>query len=348
MFYCEYCAAVNRELSRGPPPLTGAGNIGAVIDAHHHLWDPDAREYRWLRGGQPWASDQEIATLRRTFTLRELAPLAAGAGVTGTVVVQTVDDVWETEDMLSLAAGADPWSALAGDSHGGGAHGGHGGGSHGGGDGHPLVVGVVGWVDLAAPNVKDVVASLRSHPGGASLRGIRHPLLGEPDPDWLVRPDVLNGLRELADLGMCFDVIGPLRQLEAAVTAAQSVPELRFVLNHMGGPPVDTGQPAMDDTWASVVRRLGALPNVACKVSGMHSPSTRASTLRPYFETVLEVFGPDRLMFGSDWPVSSLAAGYGEVCEMYRELTTPLTSAEQDAIYDATARRVYGLDVPSR
>jgi L-fuconolactonase len=176
-----------------------------VIDAHHHLWDLTAREHRWLMGGQPWASDDELARLRRSFGLTDLAPLAAASGVTGTVVVQTVAEPWETPDLLALA-----------------------------GDGG-LLAGVVGWTDLGAPSVTDAVAGLRAQPGGAFLCGVRHPVLVEPDPDWLARPVVLRGLDALEAAGLCFDVVARPDQLAAAVVAARSVPGLTFVLDHLGG-----------------------------------------------------------------------------------------------------------------
>ena len=282
-----------------------------VIDAHHHLWDLTAREHRWLMGGQSWASDDELARLRRSFTLADLAPLAAAAGITGTVVIQTVAEPWETPDLLALAGG--------------------------------LLAGVVGWTDLTAPAVADAAAGLRELPGGEFLCGVRHPVLAEPDPGWLARPAVLRGLRGLAAAGLSFDIVTQPHQLPAAVTAARSVPELTMVLDHLGGPPVGSGE---DGPWAAAIRSLAELPNVTCKLSGAHTTPARASDLRPYYETVLAAFGPDRLMFGSDWPVSALAAPYGRVCDLYRELTARLSPAEQDAIFDRTARRVYRLPAP--
>jgi L-fuconolactonase len=285
-----------------------------VIDAHHHLWDLTAREHRWLMGGQPWASDAELARLRRSFTLADLAPLAAAAGVTGTVVIQTVAEPWETADLLALAAG------------------------RGG-----LLAGVVGWTDLTVAGVPDAVASLRALPGGAFLSGIRHPVLAERDPGWLARPAVLAGLRALAGAGLTFDIVTLPRQLPAAVTAARSVPGLTFVLDHLGGPPAETGQEAATGPWASAIHSLAELPNVTCKLSGAHTSQARAKDLRPYYETVLAAFGPGRLLFGSDWPVSTLAAPYGQVCAMYRELTAQLSADEQMAIFDGNPRRVYRL-----
>jgi L-fuconolactonase len=299
-----------------------------VIDAHHHLWDLSAREHRWLMGGQSWASDEELAGLRRSFGLADLEPLAAASGVTATVVIQTVAEPWETPDLLTLAAGGDPYGDRGSGSFARG-------GSFGG-----LLAGVVGWTDLTAPDVAEAVAGLRARPDGAFLCGIRHPVLAEPDPGWLARPLVLRGLGALAGSGLCFDVVAAPHQLAGAVVAARSVPGLRFVLDHLGSPPVGSGPPGL---WASAIAELGALPNVVCKLSGAHSSPALADDMRPYYETVLAAFGPSRLMFGSDWPVSSLAAPYGDICELYRELVAELSSAEQDAIFSGTARRVYGL-----
>jgi L-fuconolactonase len=299
-----------------------------MIDAHHHLWDLAAREYRWLMGAQTWATDDELARLRRSFTLAGLLPLAAAAGVTGTVVIQTAAEPWETPDLLALAAGRDPYAPRDQAC-----------GPGGGG----LLAGVVGWTDLTSPAVADAVAELRALPGGEFLSGIRHPVLSEADPGWLAQPAVLHGLRALAAAGLSFDIVALPHQLPAAVTAARSVPELSFVLDHLGGPPAGSGQEGQNGPWAAAIRGLAALPNLTCKLSGAHTSPARAGDLRPYYETVLAAFGPDRLMFGSDWPVSTLAATYGQVCDLYRDLTAQLSTAEQDAIFDRTARRVYRL-----
>ena len=315
-----------------------------MIDAHHHLWDLAAREHRWLTGPQPWASDDELARLRRSFTLADLVPLAAAAGITGTVVIQTAAEPWETPDLLALAAGRDPYAtgdqACGAEPPGGGPAEASGDQPYGGGG---LLAGVVGWTDLTAPGVLDAVAELRAGPGGEFLCGIRHPLLAEADPGWLNRPAVLRGLNALASAGLSFDIVMAPHQLPAAVTAARSVPGLSFVLDHLGGPPVGSEQDGTAGTWAAAIRALAALPNVTCKLSGVHTSPARASDLRPYYQSVLASFGPDRLMFGSDWPVSTLAATYGQVCTMYRELTARLSATEQQAIFDRTARRVYQL-----
>ena len=286
-----------------------------IVDAHHHVWDLSVRE-------QPWLAQSELAPLRRNFALSDLKPEAVAQGVTATVLVQTVTEPEETPEMLALAAADD------------------------------LVAGVVGWVDLEAPGVEDAVAALRQRPGGDLLVGIRHPLLTEPDPAWLARPAVRRGLAAVAAAGLVFDVVGEPRQLAAAVTAAAATPELTFVLDHLGNPDVCAG---IDELWASAVRALAALPNTVAKLSGILAepaipddaapPADGAQTghIRPFYEIALAGFGPGRLMFGSDWPVSTLTASYADVHAAARSLTADLSQAEQAAVFRDTAVRAYGL-----
>jgi L-fuconolactonase len=199
-------------------------------------------------------------------------------------------------------------------------------------------------VDLTAPDVAVTLAGLRELPGGELLVGIRHQVQGEADPDWLCRPDVLRGLRAVADAGLRYDLLTLPHQLPAAVRAATEIPELTFVLDHLSKPPIRTGGL---EPWANRLRALGRLPNVACKLSGMVTEADperwKAADLRPYSDIVLEAFGPERVMFGSDWPVCLLAASYGRVVEVARELTSHLSAAEQDAVFGGTAARAYGL-----
>lgn len=280
-----------------------------MIDAHHHLWDLSVRAQPWLAGDQPWASDEELARLRRSFTVADLSAAVAGEGVTGTVAVQVLSDPAETADLLALA-----------------------------GDGG-LVQAVVGWADLTAADVSDRISAYGELPGGDRLAGIRHPLLAEPDPDWLDRPAVRNGLRAVGAAGLCFDLTVFARQLPLAVATARSVPSLTFVLDHLGNPAAEGA--FVDPAWAAAIRDLGRLDNVVCKLSGAHTAPVSAARLRPYYEVALAAFGASRLMFGSDWPVSSLTAPYHEVAAVYRSLIAELSAAEHDAILANTARRVY-------
>ncbi|MFD7290668.1 amidohydrolase family protein [Streptomyces sp. NPDC059863] len=278
-----------------------------MIDAHHHIWDLSVRDQDWITG-------PAMAPLRRNFTLADLAAETRTAQVSATVLVQTIGVPEETPEFLAAADGSD------------------------------LVAGVVGWTDLTAPGVADTLAALRELPGGDRLVGIRHQVQGEPDPEWLLRPDVRRGLAAVADAGLVYDLVILEHQLPAAVKAAELLPGLTFVLDHLGKPPIAGGT---TEPWAGLVGELAALPNTVCKLSGMVTEaawdSWTAEGLRPYADTVLDAFGPERLMFGSDWPVCRLAATYGEVLDAARTVTDGLSEDERDAVFRETARRVYAL-----
>ncbi|MCX4672011.1 amidohydrolase family protein [Streptomyces sp. NBC_01381] len=279
-----------------------------MVDAHHHVWDLSVRDQDWITG-------DALAPIRRDFSLADLLPEARAAKVAATVVVQTVTVADETPELLALAA-ADP----------------------------ELVAGVVGWTDLTRPDVADALAELCELPGRQYLVGIRHQVQGEPDPRWLLRPDVRRGLNAVADTGLAYDLVVLPHQLPACVDAAREHPGLTFVLDHLGKPPIASGDLA---PWAADVRVLAALPNTVCKLSGLVTEADPKSwtvdDLRPYADTVLDAFGPDRLMFGSDWPVCTLDASYGEVADLARELTDSLSGAERAAVFAGTATRVYRL-----
>ncbi|KRV47886.1 amidohydrolase [Wenjunlia vitaminophila] len=277
------------------------------VDAHHHVWDLTVRDQEWING-------PDLAPLRRDFSVSDLAPLAQEAGVGATVLVQTVTVADETPELLAVA------------------------------EEHDLIGAVVGWVDLTLPDVAERLARLRELPGGRYLAGIRHQVQAEPDPDWLTRPSVLRGLRAVASAGLAYDLVVLPHQLRAAARAAAEVPDLVFVLDHLGKPPVAAG--ALEP-WADGVRRLASRPNVTCKLSGLVTEadwaSWRIDDLRPYADTVLTAFGPDRTMFGSDWPVCTLAATYGDVVATGLALTQALSPSELTAVWSGTATRVYRL-----
>lgn len=277
------------------------------VDAHHHLWDLSVRDQDWITG-------PELQPLRRDFGVADLAPQARAAGVDRTVLVQTVAVPEETPEFLALAAESE------------------------------LIAGVVGWTDLTRPDAADELARLRELPGGRHLKGIRHQVQGEPDPNWLLRPDVRDGLVAVAEAGLVYDLVVLPHQLPACVRAAAEHPELTFVLDHLGKPPIATGELR---PWATAVRALAALPNTVCKLSGMVTEADLAKWtvdgLRPYADTVLDAFGPGRLMFGSDWPVCTLAASYAQVVDVAEELTGGLGAQERAEVFGGTATRVYRL-----
>jgi L-fuconolactonase len=278
-----------------------------IVDAHHHLWDLDVRDQDWITG-------PALAPLRRDFLLDEYRYLAGAHDVTASVVVQTVTVPGETPELLALAAASD------------------------------LIAGVVGWTDLTAPGTADRIAALAEMPGGGKLVGLRHQVQSEPDPDWLTRPDVLRGLAAVAAAGLVYDLVITAGQLPAAARAAATVPDLRFVLDHLGKPPIASGR---TEPWTQDLRGLAALPNTSAKLSGLVTEAAwnqwTVADLRPYAEAALDAFGPARLMFGSDWPVCTLAAGYHDVLAAACDLTAELSPPEREAVFAGTATSVYGL-----
>jgi L-fuconolactonase len=280
-----------------------------MIDAHHHVWDLRVRDQDWITG-------PDLAPLRRNFLLEDYR--AAAPAVTASILVQTVTVPGETPELLAMAASrADPGFRVAG---------------------------VVGWTDLTAPDVAERIAALASPPGGDKLVGLRHQVQNEPDPGWLTRPEVLRGLAAVAAAGLAYDLVITSGQLGAAAATAAAVPQLRFVLDHLGKPPVASGR---TEPWAHDLRALAARPNTSAKLSGLVTEADwrhwRVGDLRPYVDVALAAFGPDRLMFGSDWPVCTLAAGFADVLSAARELTARLSPAEHQALFGGTASRIYGL-----
>ena len=278
-----------------------------IVDAHHHLWDLGVRDQDWITG-------PVLAPLRRDFLLGDYQPVAQAHGVAASVVVQTVTVPGETPELLALAGASD------------------------------LIAGVVGWTDLTVPDVADRIAALKERPGGGKLVGLRHQVQSEPDPDWLTQPDVLRGLTAVAQAGLVYDLVITAGQLGQATWAAAAVPGLRFVLDHLGKPPIVAGR---TEPWARDLRGLAALPNTSAKLSGLVTEADwrqwQVADLRPYAQVALDAFGPARMMFGSDWPVCTLAASYPEVLTAARDLTAGLTPAEREAVFAGTAISVYGL-----
>lgn len=277
-----------------------------IVDAHHHLWDTGRRPYPWMDGD--WADP-----LRGRFGLAELTGVTAPHAVSATVVVQALSDQDETRELLALATGGPP------------------------------IAGVVGWVDLADPDVAARIADLRAAPGGDRLAGLRHQAQDEADPLWLLRTDVARGLRAAAEADLVFDLLVKAREIPAALEVSRRLPELAFVLDHLGKPAI--GGPA--EPWVSHLAALAERPNVTAKLSGLVTEADwrtwTPGQLRPYVQHAVQVFGPDRLMWGSDWPVCTLAATYDRVLETTESALGELSAGERSTIFGGTARRVYRL-----
>jgi L-fuconolactonase len=278
-----------------------------IVDAHHHLWDPARRDYPWLAG-------EALTPIRRSYTIGDLRS-AAGDALDATVLVQTISSVSETEEFLHIA-----------------------------GDSQGFIAGVVGWLDLTGPGVATKIKRLRTVPGGAALVGIRHQAEDEPDAGWLLREDVRCGLRAVGTAGLAYDLLVRAPQRPAAHAVAERLPEVSFVLDHAGKPAIAAGERA---PWTSWIAAMATLPNVVCKLSGLVTEASwnawTAEDIRPYAEHVLSCFGADRVLFGSDWPVCELAAGYAEVLELTHDLLSGASASERAAVLGGTARRVYRL-----
>ena len=207
-----------------------------------------------------------------------------------------------------------------------------------------MIAGVVGWMDLTAPDPAQALEYLGHAPGGQMLRGIRHLVQDEPDPDWLGRPEVRRGLAAVGAAALPYDLLVRPPQAEAALRLVREAPDQVFVLDHLGKPPVAEGEL---EPWAAWIRGMAAQPNVVGKLSGLVTEADWGTwtvpDLRPYTDIALEAFGPDRLMFGSDWPVCVLAGSYGEVFQTATDLTAELSVDERAAVFGGTATRVYGI-----
>jgi L-fuconolactonase len=280
--------------------------MSLTVDAHHHFWDPARATY-------PFRTD-ELAAIRRRFGPEDLRPLIEANGIARTILVQTRSDSGETRAFLATAATTD------------------------------FIAGVVGWVDLAGPDVPGSIGALRAGPGGERLVGVRHQVQDEPDPGWLARPDVRRGIAEVGAAGLAYDLLVRPREMAVALETVRALPGVRFVIDHLAKPPIASGEL---QPWAGLLRQFGAEPNVWCKVSGLVTEADwlagRPEDLVPYVRVAIETFGPGRLMFGSDWPVCLVAASYERVLAAARFALDGLDEVTLRRVFGETATEVYRL-----
>lgn len=271
----------------------------------------DAHQHFWRidRGDYSWMDDR-VAAIRRDRVPRDLDPHVRACGVAGTVVVQAAPTLAETCYLLDLARRT------------------------------PLIRGVVGWLDLTG-DVPAQIAALTD----PALRGIRPMLQDIAQTDWILRADVRAGLAHLAATGLRLDALVTPRHLPAITALARDMPDLAIVIDHCAKPVFSGTDPG--DDWRAGLAALAAFPQVYCKLSGLaneYGPGWSAETLRPAFDTVLELFGPARLMWGSDWPVLDLAGDYGAWFAAAQDLARGLSVSERAAIFGKTATTFYALD----
>lgn len=275
------------------------------IDAHQHFWTIDGP----FRHG--WLDTPGLGTIRRDFLPVDLQPSVERHRLDGTVFVQTQHDPKEHEWVLGLAE-ANPW-----------------------------IKGVVGWVDLAAPDVEARLTAARRHP---KFVGIRHLLQDDPDGGWLIRPETRRGFKALERLGLTFDLLIRPRHLPYVPGLADDFPKLRFVIDHCAKPDIKAGSLA---GWHDALRACGRRPNVWCKLSGLVTEADQAAwtpdQLAPFVNAVRLAFGPRRLMWGSDWPVCLLAAEYDRWMETAGHLLKDCSASDRTWIFGDTAAEFYGL-----
>lgn len=275
-----------------------------MIDSHHHLWNYSPAEYGWIPPGTPLAQDQLVAELERA---------TAAAGVDGTVVVQARQVLEESDWLLDLAEQSE------------------------------LIRGVVGWVPLIDADVAAPLARLAAHP---KFKGVRHVLQEEPD-GYFLRDDFHRGLSLLPDLNLRYDLLLFQRQLPVAIQLVDRQPELGIIIDHIAKPQIRKGK--IDPAWQAGMAELAKRENIlGVKISGMVTevlnPEIEEATLRAYFDETLALFGPTRLLFGSDWPVCLLRIeSYQDWAAIGLGFTAGLSADERHAIHHGNAARCYGL-----
>lgn len=275
------------------------------IDSHHHFWNYSPTEHVWMT--------DEYSAIRRNFGPDELNPLTEAAGVSGTVVVQARQNLAETEWLLMLSQR------------------------------FPTILGVVGWVDLCAPDVNEQLS--RFAVPGSRLKGVRHVLHDEPDDRYMLRNDFQRGIAQLADYSMTYDLLLFPRHLKYALELVTRFADQPFVLDHLGKPDIAHGEM---EPWRTGIVALADCRNVYCKISGLLTLAEwnewSAPDFTPYVDVLIEAFGPDRLMLGSDWPVCTVSGGYSESIHAVDESLNRLSVAEREQIESATATEFYRLD----
>ncbi|HVH72664.1 MAG TPA: amidohydrolase family protein [Candidatus Dormibacteraeota bacterium] len=273
------------------------------IDSHQHFWKFNAARDAWIT--------EEMSVLRRDYLPEHLAQELKANKIGCSIAVQADQSEEETFFLLQLA------------------------------ERHPSIAGVVGWIDLCSTEAAERIEFFSKF---EKLRGFRHIAQSEPDDRFLVRDDFLRGVACLRQFHFAYDILIYPKQLPAAVELVTRFPEQRFVIDHLAKPEIKTKNRS---GWATLMRQIAENPNVYCKVSGLvteaHWKNWKKEDFRPSLDVVFDAFGPDRLMFGSDWPVCLLAASYRQVMEIVEEYLQDFSADIQEKIFGGNAAKFYGL-----
>ncbi len=272
------------------------------IDSHQHFWQYNASDYVWM--------SEAHNVIRRNFLPEDLRPLLDACGIDGTIAVQARQMLAENDFLLELSSQ------------------------------NPMIMGVVGWIPLCDPNVDNYLAHYALH---HKIVGFRHVLHDEPDDDFMLRKDFNEGVTALSRYNLCYDVLIFEKHLPQTIQFVDQHPGLTLIIDHIAKPRIREGD--FDFQWEKNIRQLAEREHVNCKLSGMVTEVSGGkwdfALLKPYFEVVLEAFGPDRLMFGSDWPVCLLQSEYHQWLETVINFIGKLSESEKSAIMGGNAARIY-------
>jgi L-fuconolactonase len=274
-----------------------------IVDAHQHFWQVGRFDYPWM--------SRDMPVLYRDYLPATMRPILEQNHVSITVLVQASNSLPESKWLLKLA------------------------------ERNSFIAGVVGWVDLKSDAVESQLSELTAHP---KFTGVRHLVESEPEDDWLVQPDVIRGLQVLASRNVAYDMLVHTRHLRHVRTVAEKCPGLRLVIDHMAKPPIASQSIS---EWASEIKAVAEFPSIHCKLSGLVTEADHQSwtiaDLRPFVDCALELFGPERLIFGSDYPVCLLAASYDRVLGTFQELLKNLDEQDRARVFGQNAREFYRL-----
>ena len=277
------------------------------IDSHHHIWDLSVRDQEWIVG-------EAMQPLRRNFSISDLEEVSSTSRMDKTILVQTVTDYAETPELLRIAQS------------------------------EQLVGAVVGWLKIDAQDSIEHLHRYLDLPGAEYLKGIRDIAQDHPDPNYLAKPETISNVRKLGELGITYDLLTKVPELPAAIKLVGACPDVQFVMDHISKPRIAKQE---FEPWRTLMSELASFPNVLCKVSGLVTEANwkewQVKDFKPYVDHVIEIFTPQRLMFGSDWPVANLGGTYSEIVQLAEALTSGLSPSESESFWHRTASAAYRL-----
>jgi len=277
------------------------------IDSHHHIWDLSVRDQEWITG-------DAMQPIHRNFSIADLEDASTSSRIDKSILVQTVTDYAETPELLAIAQS------------------------------EQLVGAVVGWLKIDAPSAIEHLHRYLDLPGAEYLKGIRDIAQDHPDSNYLAKPETISNVRKLGELGITYDLLTKIPELPAAIKLVRACPDVQFVMDHISKPRIAKQEV---EPWKTLMRELATFPNVLCKVSGLVTEANwkewQVKDFKPYVDHVIEIFTPQRLMFGSDWPVANLGGTYAEIVELAEALTSGFSQSEGDYFWHKTAASAYGI-----